>query len=135
MPRPRLNLSDLLVLIVVCGVAFASYRYFWQGTPQPNARPWLSAFLACLAIASLGSFFGHPRFRRSFQGFTVFGFYELIFVAWGGFWWATARDGLRIAEASKMGIVFGLLCALIAGWLFQPVRQSDKTDRRASDSP
>jgi hypothetical protein len=120
MTKPRLNLSDRLVFVAFCRIAFAAYRYFFQPVPFSNARLYLSAFLACLAIATLGSFCGRPTWRRSFQAFAAFGWLELIFGMRGGLQARTPFDGRRITEGSQMGIVFGILCAILAGWLFEP---------------
>jgi hypothetical protein len=120
MTRPRFNLSDLVLLIAFAAIAFAAYRYFWQPPPDPNARLYLSAFLVLLSTATLGSFLAHPRWRRAFQGFAALGWCELVCVAWCGFGWDNFSDARRIAEGSQMGMVFGVLSAILSAWLFEP---------------
>jgi hypothetical protein len=140
---PRWNLSDLVLLVLVCGMAFGAYRHFWQPSPAPSARFFLSTFLACLAIACLGSFFARPRWRRPFQGFAVFGWFELVFGIWAAFETRNPNDPRRIAECSQMGLVFGVLCALLAAWLLEPAtggqrqvgNRSEVADSRPSESP
>jgi hypothetical protein len=126
MTRPRWKVSDLLLLVVACGIAFAAYRYFWQPAPDPNARPYLSAFLALLATASLGSFFARPSWRRPCQGFASFGWCNLVFVMWGGFGLKTIIDARRIVEGSQMGVVFGVLSAILAAWLLEPPSEGQR---------
>jgi hypothetical protein len=120
MTRPRWKLSDLLLLVLACGVAFAAYRFFWQPPPDPNAGPYLSAYLALLATASLGSFFAWPRWRRPSQGFALYGWCNLVFVMRGGFRLTTMGDAQWIVQGSQMGVVFGILSALLAAWLLEP---------------
>lgn len=117
---PRWKISDLILLVLVCGIGFAAYRLFWLLPPSPNRRFFLSSFLSLLAMASLGSFYAYPRWRRACQGFAVFGWLELVFVVWGGFWVRATQDARQVAEGSQMGMVFGLICAILAWWLFEP---------------
>ena len=51
---PRWKLSDLLLLVLACGVAFAAYRYFWW--PPPGRKCEISSFRL---PGHLGD--GHPR--------------------------------------------------------------------------
>ena len=120
MSRTRWKLSDLLLLVAASGLAFAAYRYFWEPAPNPNARPYLSAYLALLAPATLGAFFARPAWRRPSQGFALFGWCNLAFVLWGGFGLSTIYDSERIVQGSKMGVVFGLFSALLSAWLLEP---------------
>jgi hypothetical protein len=39
---------------------------------------------------------------------------------WGGFVLSSDYDSHRVVEASKSGMVFGFLSALLAFWLFDP---------------
>lgn len=119
MASVRWKLWDLLLLILACGVAFAAYRYFWKPPPHPNARLYLSAYLVLLAAATLGSFYARPRWRRPAQGFALFGWCNLVFVMWGGFWLTFFPDAERVVEGSQMGVVFGTLSALIAALLLE----------------
>jgi hypothetical protein len=116
----RWKISDLIVLVLVSGIGFAAYRLFWLQPSSPNPRLFLSSFLSLLATASLGSFYAYPRWRRAYQGFATFGWLELVFVIWGGFWNRLPQDARQVAEGSQMGIVLGLLCAILAWWLFEP---------------
>jgi hypothetical protein len=121
---PRWKLSDLLVLVAVCGLGFAAYRLYWGPSSYPGlgARANSSAFLACVAVASLGSFFARPRWRRGFQGFAAFGWLELVFVIWRHI---ESQDN---AETIDMGLLFGLLCAIVAWWLFDPPQETKGSD-------
>src|SRR5262249_55106314 len=105
--------------------------------PSPNPRLYFSTFLALLSTASLGSFYARPRWRRPCQGFATFGWLELVFVAWGGFWVRTAADARQVAEGAQMGMVFGVLCAILAAWLFEPARErlGENAVGRPPDSP
>ena len=120
MTRPRWMLSDLLLLVLATGIALACYRLFWKPPPDPNARPYLSAFLVLLATASLGSVFGRPALRRPFRGFALYGWCNLVFILHGGFVLKTVYDARRIVEGSQMGVVFGVLSAILAAWLLEP---------------
>jgi hypothetical protein len=133
MPKPRWNLSDLILLIVICGISFAAYRYFWQPAPDPNARPNLFSFLAFLTLASLGSFFARPKWRRSCQAFAAFGWLDLILCMWGSLSLKNHEESTLIIECAQIGMVFGLLCGIVAGWLFEPVRQNGDARAFASD--
>ena len=117
---PRFKISDLIVLVLVCGIGFAGYRLFFLPSPSPNPRFYLSSFLALLATASLGSFCAYPRWRRACQGFATFGWLDLVYIVWGGFWVGQPQHARQVAEGSQIGVVFGLLCALLAWWLFEP---------------
>jgi hypothetical protein len=104
----RWHLSDLVILTLVSGIAFASYRYFWQPGPATNSMFYLAIFLACVAMSSLGSFCARPRWRRVFQGFTSFGWLELVFGMWGSL---AARDYVehqRIVQCSQSDTKTGL---------------------------
>jgi hypothetical protein len=113
---PRWKLSDLLLLVAVCGIAFAAYHLYWGPSSyrglggSANA----SAFLACLAVASLGSFFARPRWRRAFQGFAAFGWLELVFVI------SRYIESHANEAIIDLGLIFGVLCAIVAWWLFEP---------------
>ena len=120
MIRPRWKLSDLLLLVLACGVAFAAYRYFWWPPPDQNVRFHLSVYLVFLATATLGSFFARPGWRRPFQAFALFAWCNFVFVMWGGFVVSSLYDEQRVVEASNSGVVFGFLSALVAFWLFEP---------------
>jgi FtsH-binding integral membrane protein len=120
MTRPRWNLSDLMLLVLVCGLAFAGYRLFWDSPSTATAN--LLAFLACLSLATVGSFLSRPRRRRAFQGFAAFGWSQLTFAMLGGFGWTTGIDARRITEGSRMCIFFGVLCAILAVWFFDPAK-------------
>jgi hypothetical protein len=120
MISPRWRLFDLLLLVFATALAFAAYRYFWNPPPDPNARPYLSAYLALLAPATLGAFFARPGWRRPSQGFALFGWCNLVFVMWGGFGLSTIDDAERIVQGSKMGMVFGILSAFLAAWFLDP---------------
>jgi hypothetical protein len=126
MTRPRWKVSDLLLLVLACGITFAAYRYFWKPPPDPNARPYLSAFLTLLATASLGSFFARPSWRRPCQGFAFFGWCELVFVIWGGFRLTNMADAQRVVEGSQLGVVFGVLSALAVTWLLEPPSEGER---------
>ena len=117
---PRWKLSDLMLLILAFAIGLAAYRVYWKPSPDPNARPILSAYLAVLTLASLGSFVARPRWRRPYQGFALFGWCNLVFVVWCGFWLSTIYDAERVVVGCELGILLGLLCALLAGWLFEP---------------
>ena len=118
MNRFHLNLRDLLLLVLACGVAFAAYRYFWWPPPDQNVRFHLSAYLVILTTATLGSFVARPGWRRPFQAFALFAWCNLLFVMWGGLILSSGYDEHRVVEASKSGVVFGFLSALVAYWLF-----------------
>jgi hypothetical protein len=112
---PRFKLSDLVLLVVVFGIVFAAYRLYWSPSSYPGlgARANSSAFLACLSLASLGSFFAKPRWRRGFQGFAAFGWLELVFLIW------RHMESQENAELVDMGLLFGVLCAILAWRLFE----------------
>jgi hypothetical protein len=126
MTGPRWKLSDLLLFVLACGVAFAAYRYFLWPPPDDNVRFHLSVYLVALVTATLGSFFARPGWRRPFQAFALFAWCNLVFVMWGGFVLATDYDSHRVVEASKSGVVFGFLSALVAAWLLEPPRGSQR---------
>jgi hypothetical protein len=114
------TLRDLMLFVLACGVAFAAYRYFWWSSPSQDVRFHLSAYLAILATATLGSFCARPRWRRPFQAFALFVWCNFLFVMYGGFWVSTPYDKFVVIEASKSGVVLGFLCALVAFRLFDP---------------
>jgi hypothetical protein len=134
MTRPRWHVSDLVYLVLVCGIAFAAYRYFWLPSPSPKHRVFLSAFLAALSMASLGSFFGRPPWRRPCQAFAAFGWLQLVFVVWGGFWVRTNADARQVAEGSQIGMALGVLCALLAAWLLEPTQPSQRELHSVSEA-
>jgi hypothetical protein len=121
MTRPRWKLSDLLLLVLACAIAFAAYSYFWQPGTW-NTGLYLSAYLALLSPATLGSFFARPGWRRPFQGFALFGWCNLVIVLLRvGFQPTMISSPLEwIEEGAQMGLVFGVLAALLAGWLLEP---------------
>ena len=109
-----------MLLVLACGIAFAAYRLFWWPPPEVNATSYLAAYLALLTTTSLGSFFARPSWRRPCQGFAFFNWCNFVFIIW-------ALDGSRLTiggwwtvQGCWMGVVLGVLCALVAGWLFEP---------------
>jgi hypothetical protein len=71
-----------------------------------------------------GQFFGHPLWRRAFQGFAVFGWYQLVF-GMRGLWGDRTN---RAAEGAQMGIVFRVLSAIATAWLMRPVGDGQRQD-------
>ena len=134
MSRHAWKVSDLLLLVLSAGLAFGAFRYFWELSGAPNVRPFLTAYLALLTSATLGAFLGRPSLRRPCQGYAAFGWCNLIFVLWGGFWVNTYFDGVRIVEGSKMGMAFGAVCAIVAAWSLEPPRGAGPPAGRAPGS-
>jgi hypothetical protein len=142
MNRFQPNLRDALLLVVACGVAFAAYRCFWRPPPDQNVRFHLSVYSSVLTMATLGSFRARPRWRRPVQAFAFFAWCNLLFVMWGGLVLSSSYDEHRVVEASKSGMVFGFLSALVAYWLFDPpgggggnARLHDSASRGGDRSP
>jgi hypothetical protein len=88
-----------MLLVLACGIAFAAYRSFWWPPPDQNERFHLSAYLAVLVTATLGSFFARPGWRRPFQAFALFAWCNLLFVMWGGFVLSSDYDSHRAASS------------------------------------
>ena len=126
MTRPRWKLSDLLFLVLACGIASAAYRFFWWPPPDTNWRSYLAAYLALLTTTSLGSFFARPSLRRSSQGFASFGWCNLIFLMWVCDGLNLSDGGERIVLGCQIGVVFGVLCAVVAAWLLEPPSGSQR---------
>jgi hypothetical protein len=125
MNRLRWKTSDLLLLVLFAGLAFAAYRYYRDPTQSQNARLYLSAYLSLLSIATLGSFFARPGWRRASLGYALFGWCNLAFVLWGGFGLTDSWDAERIIEGSQRGVIFGVLTALMATWFLEPHRKRE----------
>jgi hypothetical protein len=133
------KVSDLVLLVLSAGMALGAFRYFStpgpaMPPPMPNAGLLLTSFLALLAMASLGAFRGRPGLRRPCQGFAAFGWCELAFVLWGGFDYSTYHGALRVADGSLMGMAFGTICAVVAGWALEPPRALEAPGEPASGS-
>jgi hypothetical protein len=127
MQRSTWKVSDLVFLVLSAAMAFGAFRYYStpgpaMPPPMPNAGLLLTSFLALLAMASLGAFRGRPGLRRPCQGFAAFGWCQLAFVLWGGYDFASYNGALRIADGSQMGMAFGAVCAVVAGWTLEPPR-------------
>jgi hypothetical protein len=45
---------------------------------------------------------------------------------WGGFGLITIIDAKRIVEGSQMGVVFGVLSAILAAWLLEPPSEGQR---------
>ena len=120
MTRPRWKISDLLLLVLACGVALGAYRSFWWPPPDTNGRSYLAAYLAVLTTTTLGSFFARLSWRRPSQGFALFGWCHLVFVMWVCDGLSLSDGGDRIVLECQMGVVFGVLCAVVAAWLLEP---------------
>jgi len=125
MHRSPWKVSDLLLLVLTAGMAFGAFRYFWQPAPHPNTTLFLSAYLALLAMATLGAFLGKPALRRPCQGYAVFGWLSLVCILRGGFAIVTFVDAQAVVEGSQMGMAFGAICALVAAWFLEPPRESE----------
>lgn len=115
---PRFALRDLFMLIAFVAIALAGYRWLWQPPPGLNARIYLAVYLAVLAFATLAAFVGQPKWRRPCQGFAAFGWLNLVFVLWGGFWLSEhATDSLRAIQGVRLGFVLGTLVAIASACL------------------
>lgn len=124
MRRSAWKVSDLVLLVLSAGMAFGAFRYFWQAPPHPNAGLFLASYLATLAIASLGAFLGRPVVRRPCLGYAAFGWVNLICVMRGGLVMSTFYDAEAVVEGSKMGMAFGIVSAVVAAWLLEPLREA-----------
>jgi hypothetical protein len=127
MQRSTWKVSDLVLLVLSAAMAFGAIRYFWQPPPHPNAHLFLTSYLAMLAMATLGAFLGRSGLRRPCQGFAASGWLNLICILKGGFGMKTIYDAQAVAEGSQMGMAFGAIAALVAGWVLEP---SPGPDRR-----
>jgi hypothetical protein len=114
----RFSIRDLGMLILSIGLALTVYRYLWIPTPIPHSRPHLAAYLAILTMTMLGSFLAGPRPRLVCQGYSLFAWLNLIFVMHCGFWMREFNDAERVVHGSYLGISLGILCGVLAGWLF-----------------
>jgi hypothetical protein len=131
MQRSTWKVSDLLLLVLSAAMAFGAFRYFWRPPPpHPNMMLFLSAYLATLATASLGSFLGRPTLRRPCQGYAAFGWLNLVFVLRGGLGVVNIYDAEAIVEGVQMGMAFGAICALVAAWFLEPPRSADEPARK-----
>ena len=124
MQRQTWRVSDLLLLVLAAGMAFGAFRYFWQPAPHPNMTLFLSAYLATLAIATLGAFLGRPVLRRPCQGYAAFGWLNLLCVLRGGLVISNFYDAQTVVEGSQMGMAFGAICALVAARILEPPRSA-----------
>ena len=115
----RFSLRDLFLAIVCIAIPLAAYRYLWQPPPDPNAQAYLATYLAILTMATLGSFFGQPPWRRVCQGYAAFAWLNFVFVMYAGFWLSEIYDALRVVQGSRLGFILGILCAVLAGWLLE----------------
>jgi hypothetical protein len=122
MQQQTWKVSDLLLLALAAGMAFGAFRYFWQPPPHPNTALFLSAYLATLAIATLGSFLGRPELRRPCQGYAACGWLNLVSVLRGGFVIGTFYDAEAIVEGSQLGMALGAVCALVSTRILEPPR-------------
>jgi hypothetical protein len=126
---PRFSVRDLCLLIVCIAIALAGYRYLWRPPPDPNARAYFACYLAILSFATLASFFGRQGWRRPCQGYATFGWLNLIFVLWGGFWLSNIYDADRVIHGVRLGVVLGVLCAVLAAWLLEKPKAIPESDR------
>jgi hypothetical protein len=69
----------------------------------------------------------------------LFAWCNSLFVRWGGLVLLSSYDEHRVVEASKSGVVFGFLTAIVAYWLFDPPgggdARSQDSARRGEDRP
>jgi hypothetical protein len=123
---PRFTLRDLFLLVAALAIVLAGYRYLWRPPPDPNARAYLALYLVTLSFATLGSFHGRPQWRRPCQGYAVFGWLILVCVLWGGFGLSDYDDAMRVVHGVHLGVVLGVLSALLTGWLLEEVKPPDQ---------
>jgi hypothetical protein len=59
----------------------------------------------------------------------LYGWFNLIFVQWGGFGLETLFVAERLVQGSQMGVVFGVLTAILAALLLEPADgERDRTE-------
>jgi hypothetical protein len=90
---------------------------------------YLACYLAMLAFATLGSFFGKQKWRRPCQGFAVYGWIHLVCVLWGGFRFSDIYDALRMIRGVQLGFVVGILVAILSGWLLEPPKSPGQSPK------
>jgi len=125
-PKPRFTLRDLFLLVLFVAIALAGYRLLWNPPPDPNAQGYLACYLAILAFATLGAFLGKPKWHRPCQGYAGSGWLNLVCVLWGGFWLSNIYDAVRVIHGVCLGIVLGILVAILSGWLLEEPQLADK---------
>jgi hypothetical protein len=126
----RWSLVDLLVFVVIAGIALGLYRGFW-GPPYFNARILLATNLAVLTTASVGAWYGKSHWRLMCLAYAVFGWSYLVIVLHGGFGFTPDARADTLARYSIMGVMMGLICALIA-YLFiggRPLSNTKSTNQ------
>ena len=109
-----------------------SYRYLWNPPPDPNARAYLAVFLATLAMTTLGSFFATAELACACQGYAAFGWLMLVCVLWGGFKLSDIYDALRVIHGCRLGLMLGLICAVLAAWLLEPPKIAGGSDGKSA---
>jgi hypothetical protein len=114
--RLRWRVTDLVVLVLVAGIAFGAFRAF----PEAWHKKWFATNLAILTTASLACRFSRPYWRRFWMGYALFGWAYLVCALYGGFGIKFDYEVQSLEIHSRMGMVFGLLCAIIAFWILPP---------------
>lgn len=109
----RWSLADMVVFVLTAGLALGVYREFW-GPSYFNARILLAANLAVLTTATVGAWYWESRWRRMCLTYAIFGWSYLVVVLHGGFGFTPDVFADSLARYSIMGILMGLICALIA---------------------
>jgi hypothetical protein len=119
----RWSLANVLVFVLLIGVALGIYRIFWVPSKSFNMRPLsdyyisrllFTIYLAALTTASYAAYASLPRWRRLWIGSALFGWIYLLLVLRGGFGFTPDVYASNLSRFSLLGILMSVVCALVA---------------------
>ncbi len=135
----RWSLANVLIFVVLIGLALGTYRIFWDQSlafnsrslsNYFNSRTLFTVYLAALTTASIAVYEARPRWRRAWVGYALFGWIYLLLVLRGGFGFTPDVYASNLSRFCLLGMLMSVICALAAHLLpgLREPRDNDRTD-------
>lgn len=110
----RWSLANILIFVLIIGLALGVHRIFWGESSYFNSRILFASYIAVLTTASLAAYDSRPQWRRLWLGYALFGWIYLLLVLRCGFGFTPDIYAENLSRFSALGVLMGIICAFMA---------------------